>query len=359
MPNTSHPENFGLPTRRAQSQGVVAKGLIYEEPGSSLLTTKSKGCQDWTRLLPGWLLSLTLHGLFALTLTTIVTVHSHGHDARGIVGDMAGGGRGGTGLLDQPSDTAGVGANRPLSTELPATSETGWQHFRTTPAELNQVLGPAVQQLGSTGLGLPGSGITGDSQKPQGNGSGTGGTGSGIGQGGTGVGFFGTRSIAGTCLYVVDMSGSMQGRRFRRALTELNRSITALQPSQNFFVILFSDYAVPLFNENSLGSSRDYRGLTPIPATLTNKNRTHTWLKSMIADGETYPAEALKMALDMRPDVVFFLTDGEIPEDVPSVISAHNKQHVPIHVIGFENTAGAHLLRKLASENRGSYRYVR
>lgn len=305
----------------------------------------------------GWCLSLMLHGFFALTLTGIATVPVREFDPAVVLGANADGGSGGVGGSAELA-SSGTLNQRKLTTELPPASS-GWQHFRASPQELNTVFAHAVSTL-AFGRSTAGNYALSSGQgNSTGDGSGEAGTGNGSGPDGSGVGFFGTNTVARTCVYVVDMSGSMHGRRFRRALSELNRSITALQTTQQFYVILFSDYAVPLFNENSLGRSPGSSPLAAIPATLTNKNRAHAWLKSMTADGETYPAEALKMALEIRPDVIYFLTDGEIPADVPATIGVFNRRRVVIHTIGFENTAGEGLLKRLAAENRGTYRYVR
>jgi hypothetical protein len=149
------------------------------------------------------------------------------------------------------------------------------------------------------------------------------------------------------------MSGSMQGDRFRRATGELARSINKLRSEQSFYVFFFNDRTYPLFDP------KPARGI--LPASPSNRARAIRWIRSREPSRTTDPNLALLQALEMKPDVIFFLTDGELddPSGVRSMIRANNKSKVVIHTIAFENEDGATTLEAIARENKGEFRFVK
>ena len=175
----------------------------------------------------------------------------------------------------------------------------------------------------------------------------------GAGGGGTGkgVGFFGTRARADTVVFVVDMSGSMNdGRRFDRAVEELIRSLNALVPAQRFFVFFYNGVTYPML---------DMRTAKLMPANPGNRNKVIKWIKTLEPNGDTAPEEALEKALKLKPQVIYFLTDGEIPETTRDTAKKFNHEHkTVIHTIAFVTEEGADMLRGIAKDNRGKYRYV-
>lgn len=175
--------------------------------------------------------------------------------------------------------------------------------------------------------------------------------GTGGGGSGKGVGFFGTRSRADTVVFVVDMSGSMNdGRRFDRAVDELNRSLNALVPSQKFFVFFFNGVTFPMLNQHSAKLTA---------ATPGNRNKVLKWIKTLQPDGDTAPEDALERALKLKPQVIYFLTDGEIPPTTRDTAAKFNREHkTVIHTIAFVTEEGAEMLRGIAKDNRGKYRFV-
>jgi hypothetical protein len=186
------------------------------------------------------------------------------------------------------------------------------------------------------------------------------GSGSGAreGEGGGGgvelkAGFFGSQSEGRSIVYVVDMSGSMRGRRFDRARSELVRSIAKLSAEQSFYVFFFNDRAYPLFDPLPA------KGL--LPATTGNKSRASRWIRAREPFSKTNPTLALQWALEMKPQVIYLLTDGELdyPDVVRRVIRDGNKSQTQIHTIAFENEEGARTLEAIAKENNGTFRFVR
>ncbi len=152
-------------------------------------------------------------------------------------------------------------------------------------------------QLGS-GV-LPGPGLGG------GGGSG-GGSGGGVGRGvGPGTEFFGARERAESFAYVIDCSGSMASRSsLDVAKRELLSSLNQLPPDARF-AIVFYNLRPTIFSD-----PQGRRGL--MPATLANKARARDQMASVAPDGGTDHQTALRAAIALRPEVIFFLTDADL-----------------------------------------------
>jgi hypothetical protein len=160
--------------------------------------------------------------------------------------------------------------------------------------------------------------------------------------------FYGIEADGDDFVFVVDMSGSMQGARFRRARGELRRSIEALRPPQRYFVIFFSDGPYPM----------PASGLSE--ATRENVGQTLKWINEVQCNGFTKPLPALIQALDLDPDAVFFLSDGKFDPQVAFEIGQHRTgDPIPIHTIGFMNRAGEPMLKAISEVTGGTYRFVR
>jgi hypothetical protein len=170
------------------------------------------------------------------------------------------------------------------------------------------------------------------------------------GGGGKGVGFFGTRARADSVVFIVDTSGSMEGHRFDRAVEELTRSLNLLQPSQKFFIFFYSGSTFPMWGQ---------RSAKLLPATTGNRDKAIKWIKKFQPDGDTAPEDAIERALKLKPQVIYFLTDGEIPNTTRATAERCNKEHkTVIHTIAFEYEGGAEQLRGIAADSHGKYRFV-
>jgi hypothetical protein len=157
--------------------------------------------------------------------------------------------------------------------------------------------------------------------------------------------FFGVRARGQFFIYVLDQSGSMlDDDRLTRAKIELRKSVYALQPPQRFEVIFYNDEATPMPG-----------GPQPRPADQPTKNQLTTWLHLIEPDGETNPRSALSMALALRPDAVFLLSDGEFPKGTVESVVKMNPRKIPIHCIDLTGgLAGDHLVR-IARDSGGHY----
>jgi hypothetical protein len=180
-----------------------------------------------------------------------------------------------------------------------------------------------------------------------------GGIGIGGGKGGGGTSFFGVGGRGTRFAYIVDVSGSMeQENRMVTALSELKRSISALPDFAQFYVVLFSNGAIyPDFQSGWLRASRG------------NISRMKQWIDQQEPRGGTYPLQAFDMVfkLPQPADVIFFLTDGEIPGDTTYHLrnyAAASKRETVINTIGFSSEAGKDTLIEIAKEHRGVFRFV-
>ena len=145
-------------------------------------------------------------------------------------------------------------------------------------------------------------------------------------------------------IYVVDCSGSMIDEdRLFRAKSELRRSIARLRSPQRFKVIFYNDRPLPM------------PGDLPRPADLRSRDQLSHWLRLIEPDGETDPRGAMALALALRPDAVFLLSDGEFPEGTVEDIARKNRRKVPIHCIDLTGGEAGDQLRQIASDSGGQY----
>lgn len=189
---------------------------------------------------------------------------------------------------------------------------------------------------------------------------GGGGRGSGTGRGqGTGVGpgteFFGVRENAGSFAYVIDCSGSMALRgALDRAKAELLASLARLPPEASFGVI-FYNLRADVFTDVS-----GKIGL--MPATPANKERVRTLLSRVVPDGGTDHMGALLKAFSIHPEVVFYLSDGDLmsSRDVQDLQAQSGEIRIQAVEFGLGRNSLRSItpLRKLATESGGSYRYI-
>jgi hypothetical protein len=159
--------------------------------------------------------------------------------------------------------------------------------------------------------------------------------------------FLGARLEGESFVFIVDMSGSMRGQRFVRAKNELLRAIASLHSDQRYYVIFFSDGPLPMPAHELVES-------TPENLRLLQK-----WLRRVDCGGETNPLAALEMAIALRPDAIYMLSDGEFDPRIPKLIAGRQgRPPIPIHTIGFVGRDGEPMLRELAADSGGSYRFV-
>jgi len=179
-------------------------------------------------------------------------------------------------------------------------------------------------------------------------------TGQGLGMGGAGAGgasFFGIEATGNRFAYIVDVSGSMDvAGKLQSLQGELNRSLTGLAETSSFFVSLFSTGADPLGGEVKWTDATD-RGKATARAHITH----------IAARGGTNPLPGFQMVFSLRPrpDAIYFMTDGQFPEEAVIEIERLNRSlKVPIHCITFGSTEGEAMMRYIAHRSGGTYTHV-
>jgi hypothetical protein len=219
---------------------------------------------------------------------------------------------------------------------------------------LSDAAAPAGVVGGGTGTGLPTLGGSGSGGGGTGGGAGGGGEGGGgvLGGGAGGTSFFGVSSKGTRFAYIVDRSMSMaEDSRLEVAKRELVRSIDALPDYANFCVIFYSsELLIPEMQDGWL------RARGNIIA------RFAQWLANVSPGGGTVPGPAFITVLSMpvRPDVIFFMTDGEISNFTPEEVAALNRRgkHVVINTIAFGEPGSQELLKQIAHDSGGTFRFV-
>jgi hypothetical protein len=143
--------------------------------------------------------------------------------------------------------------------------------------------------------------------------------------------FMGVEVPAKRICVIADCSGSMAfNNRMTRLKLELWKTVKALKPGQEFYLIYFSGTAIPM-------TTRRPRKWWPAGKDM---KIVRDWIGRQQPDGSTEPMPAFDIAfsLNPRPDAIFFLTDGIIPLTVPLGVARLNgagKNKVPIHTILF------------------------
>ena len=170
---------------------------------------------------------------------------------------------------------------------------------------------------------------------------------------------FGVQGTGSKFFYVFDRSASMsgyEGRPLAAAKRELAKSLRSLE-STHQFQIVFYNHRTTVFNPHFPQAPRMIFGEDK------NKQLAENFIRGISADGGTDHMQALRMALGLAPDVIFFLTDADDPQltaDELNRIARLNRGTV-INAIefGVGPPAGrANFLVRLAQQNGGQHAYV-
>jgi hypothetical protein len=209
------------------------------------------------------------------------------------------------------------------------------------PDHLNNI--PLDETLAPKGLaGGPRKGLGGNGIGDEGDGTGGGGDPNGT------PGFFGIQSHGKSVVYVVDSSGSMDEHgKYKMACRELLRSIGQLTSKKKFFVILYSDGSYPMDADE------------PVPATPDKISQVREWLEQVQPNGGTQPLGALMYALSMKPDEIYFLSDGQFDASLVMELKRANPgRKIPIHTIALMNYQTTGMMKMIARHPGGKFRFV-
>jgi hypothetical protein len=160
--------------------------------------------------------------------------------------------------------------------------------------------------------------------------------------------FFGVKSgPAGGIVFVVDRSGSMTDS-IDFVKCELKRSLADLAEDQTFHVLFYSS-----------GPPLEMPQKKLVPASAEWKQRAVAFIDDVIPQGETDPSKALERAFELQPDTIYLLTDGEFDKATVGLVKRLNAAgKVKVHTIGFLYRMGEQVLKQIADQNGGQYKFV-
>jgi Ca-activated chloride channel family protein len=152
-------------------------------------------------------------------------------------------------------------------------------------------------------------------------------------------------------VFVIDCSGSMDGRPIAQAKAAAERGLGLLQPEDSFQVISFS-------------MSASKFGQRPVEATRENIKRALAYVESLQGEGGTMMIEGIKAALDFpheseRLRFVCFLTDGYIGNEA-EILSEIRKRLGPSRIFSFGigSAVNRYLIEHMGKAGRGAVAYL-
>jgi hypothetical protein len=317
--------------------------------------------------LPSWLTSLVFHLALVLLLALFTVAGKGSLGNSGIALDVTTGGGDPLGAedgsleaaLELPSELASA-----QTTEALAPAE-----FAQEIEQMSQIDLVDVQNVGPTSaanlLGQ-GDGSDGGAAGGDDGGEGT------IGRFPITTGVFGIVSEGTRFIYVFDQSKSMESTfsyesegktvfsitPLIAAKAELVRSINDLDEQQQFHMLFYNHLVWPFSLEGANGKSNKL-----IPANATNREAAIQCVNNVYGDGQTKHVPALEIAIRLKPDVIFLMTDGEKDDDPKpadlKLLRNLNKGHAKINVVQFCYEArSSGTLVQLANENGGKHIFI-
>lgn len=164
--------------------------------------------------------------------------------------------------------------------------------------------------------------------------------------------FFGAKVEATRIVYLVDSSNSMKGAKFAKAAEELMKSVKGLSERQKFYVLFFSDTMHPMFEPDAPADM--------VPATWLHVTRLERMVGEMQMKLGTNAKEAAQRAFELKPDVIYILSDGAFTDPTRRFLMRENTApKVPIHTIGFRTSErGEDALHAISDKYGGTYTEV-
>ena len=160
-------------------------------------------------------------------------------------------------------------------------------------------------------------------------------------------------------VYLIDTSASMNdGAHLKLARQQLKSSIRMLKPRQKFQVVFYSVVTTQIKLRNAAAADL-------YAATAPNIQMAEREIDRVRAERGTDHKPAIRHALRLKPDVIYFLTDGDEPPlstgDIRELLR-ENSSGARIHVVEFaagnRESREVTWLQQLASLTGGKYRRV-
>lgn len=168
------------------------------------------------------------------------------------------------------------------------------------------------------------------------------------------MGFFKDTASGRTFAYVINCSGSMATRNtLDVAKRELLASLDQLRPDARFSVI-FYNLKIWVFTD----PSGQYEMM---PASVENKTWVQDQFAEVVPDGASAHSLALQNALELKPDVVFFLTPADLmtKNQVDEILTQAGQTRIHVIELGQGPDLGKlSQRRRLATATGGTYRSI-
>jgi len=152
-------------------------------------------------------------------------------------------------------------------------------------------------------------------------------------------------------IFVLDCSGSMNGKPIAKSKQAVTRALRKLQPKDTFQVIRFSNNASQF-------------GPDPVPATPDNIHKAIRYVGNLRGSGGTMMIEGIKAALDFKHDphrfrLVSFMTDGYIGNEIEILAAIHQRLGASrIFSFGVGSSVNRYLLDRMAKLGKGAVAYI-
>ena len=152
-------------------------------------------------------------------------------------------------------------------------------------------------------------------------------------------------------VFVLDCSGSMQGRPLQQAKDAVMVALDRLDSDDTFQIIRFSDTASQF-------------GANPVLATERNLTAARNYVAGIRANGGTEMINGVKAALDFPHDpsrfrFVTFMTDGYIGNERDILAAVHSRIGAArIFSFGVGNSVNRYLMERMADAGRGVVAYL-
>ena len=301
---------------------------------------------QWTRQrIPAWLLSIVLHTALFVGLALVLQVVSEG-------GQENAGRPVGVALVKQSElRREYVLADTQQATQVESATNSAASVASALPKptdlaiDLSGILPSADTALFSAGdIGTSDSAdLNSTSQALPGN----------IGKTTTSV--FGVSGTGSTFVYVFDRSASMKGLPLAAAKQQLNNSLATLEEIHKFQVIFY--------NEKPKYFEAAGRSASLVFSDDKGKRAGMSFVNSITAVGATRHMPAITLAINMRPDVIFFLTDADEPQLTDFELKKVRQLNRGTIINAIQFGAGPqnsrdNFLRQLARQNGGQHAYV-
>lgn len=173
---------------------------------------------------------------------------------------------------------------------------------------------------------------------------------------------FGSPSVGRSFVFVIDRSKSMGASglgALSAARNELTGALGKLSPSQRFEIVAYHQAPVTF-------GQKYYKRTQLTPVDEQSLARVKEFFGGLAAFGSTRHVFALHAALDLRPEVVYLLTDGGDPYPSPAQLRdlSHRAKRTgtAIHCLQFgfgPLQEDENFMMKLSRDNSGAFRYVR